>query len=124
MRPKPTWLHRRTILEKQVEHEPEHFHGAPDNFKRPVPARVRWHGRGGGDFRLAELLPAVFGAGRASQAAGQARAERPQVVCDRGNRAGVRDPDWLDKAIRIVEKQIQEMNKKQKGKEPEVSLAR
>jgi hypothetical protein len=33
------------------------------------------------------------------------------------------DPDWLDKAIRIVEKQIQEMNKKQKGKEPEVSLA-
>jgi hypothetical protein len=32
------------------------------------------------------------------------------------------DPDWLDKAIRIVEKQIQEMNKKQKSKEPEVSL--
>jgi hypothetical protein len=30
------------------------------------------------------------------------------------------DPGWLDKAIRIVEKQIQEMNKKQKGKEPEV----
>jgi hypothetical protein len=27
------------------------------------------------------------------------------------------DPDWLDKAIRIVEKQIQEMNKKQRGKE-------
>src|SRR5471032_2262435 len=26
------------------------------------------------------------------------------------------DPDWLDKAIRIVEKQIQEMNKKQRGK--------
>lgn len=25
------------------------------------------------------------------------------------------DPDWLDKAIRIVEKQIQEMNKKRKG---------
>ena len=24
------------------------------------------------------------------------------------------DPDWLDKAIRIVEKQIQEMNRKQK----------
>src|ERR1017187_3037901 len=33
------------------------------------------------------------------------------------------DPDWLDKAIRIVEKQIQEMNKKQKGKEPEAALA-
>ena len=33
------------------------------------------------------------------------------------------DPDWLDKAIRIVEKQIQEMNKKQRGKEPEVTLA-
>jgi hypothetical protein len=27
------------------------------------------------------------------------------------------DPDWLDKAIRIVGKQIQEMNKKQRGKE-------
>jgi hypothetical protein len=27
------------------------------------------------------------------------------------------DPVWLDKAIRIVEKQIQEMNKKQRGKE-------
>ena len=26
------------------------------------------------------------------------------------------DPDWLDKAIRIVEKQIQEMNEKQRGK--------
>jgi hypothetical protein len=33
------------------------------------------------------------------------------------------DPDWLDKAIRIVEKQIQEMNKKQRGKEqPLMSL--
>src|ERR1039457_938555 len=32
------------------------------------------------------------------------------------------DPDWLDKAIRIVEKQIQEMNKKQKDKEPEMAL--
>jgi len=28
----------------------------------------------------------------------------------------------LDKAVRIVEKQIQEMNKKQKGKGEEVSL--
>ena len=27
------------------------------------------------------------------------------------------DPVWLDKAIRIVEKQIQEMNKKQRGRE-------
>ena len=33
------------------------------------------------------------------------------------------DPDWLDKAIRIVEKQIQEMNRKQKGKEEEVARA-
>ena len=33
------------------------------------------------------------------------------------------DPDWLDKAIRIVEKQVQEMNRKQKDKEPVVSLA-
>ena len=28
-----------------------------------------------------------------------------------------------DKAMRIIEKQIQEMNRKQKGKEPDVSLA-
>jgi len=27
------------------------------------------------------------------------------------------DTEWLDKAIRIVEKQIQEMNRKQRGKE-------
>jgi hypothetical protein len=34
------------------------------------------------------------------------------------------DPVWLDKAIRIVEKQIQEMNKKQRGREQsEMSLA-
>jgi hypothetical protein len=33
------------------------------------------------------------------------------------------DPDWLDKAIRIVEKQIKEMNRKQRGKEQaEMSL--
>ena len=34
------------------------------------------------------------------------------------------DPVWLDKAVRIVEKQIQEMNNKQRGKEhSEMSLA-
>lgn len=33
------------------------------------------------------------------------------------------NPAWLDKAIRIVEKQIQEMNQKQKGREQEVSPA-
>lgn len=33
------------------------------------------------------------------------------------------DPEWLDKAIRIVEKQIRDMNEKQKGKLTEVSLA-
>ncbi|MGH7978930.1 MAG: hypothetical protein ACREE6_06100 [Limisphaerales bacterium] len=32
------------------------------------------------------------------------------------------DPDWLDKAIRIVEKQIHEMNQKQRGRESEVAL--
>src|SRR5271154_4185473 len=32
------------------------------------------------------------------------------------------DPDWLDKAIRIVEKQIQEMNLKQRCK-PESEVA-
>jgi hypothetical protein len=35
------------------------------------------------------------------------------------------DPDWLDKAIRIVEKQIREMNQKQRGVEqPEIPLVR
>ena len=29
------------------------------------------------------------------------------------------DPDWLDKAIRIVEKRIHDMNEKQKGRLPE-----
>jgi hypothetical protein len=33
------------------------------------------------------------------------------------------DPEWLDKAVRIVEKQILEMNRKQRGKEPEVAMA-
>ena len=33
------------------------------------------------------------------------------------------NPDWLDKAIRIVEKQIHEMNQKQRKREPEASLA-
>jgi hypothetical protein len=34
------------------------------------------------------------------------------------------DPDWLDKAIRTVEKQIQEMNRKQRGKEqPDMPVA-
>jgi hypothetical protein len=33
-----------------------------------------------------------------------------------------REPEWLDKAIRIVEKQIQEMNRKQRGKESEQDL--
>ena len=32
------------------------------------------------------------------------------------------DPDWLDKAVRILEKQIQEMNRKQRGKEEEVTM--
>lgn len=33
------------------------------------------------------------------------------------------DREWLDKAVRIVEKQIQEMNRKQRGKESEQELA-
>ncbi len=32
------------------------------------------------------------------------------------------DPAWLDKAIRIVEREIQVMNRRQKGKEQEPSL--
>jgi hypothetical protein len=32
------------------------------------------------------------------------------------------DADWLDKAIRIVEKRIHEMNEKQKGRLPEPAL--
>jgi DUF1680 family protein len=31
-----------------------------------------------------------------------------------------RDRDWLDKAIRIVEKHVQQMNEKQRGKAPDV----
>jgi hypothetical protein len=33
------------------------------------------------------------------------------------------DPDWLDKAVRIVERQIQEMNRKQRSKGVEVRMA-
>ena len=33
------------------------------------------------------------------------------------------DPDWLEKAVRIVEKQIQEMNRKQRGKEPKIIVS-
>ena len=44
------------------------------------------------------------------------------MVCDRGIEWMSCDSEWLDKAIRIVEKQIQEMNKKQKGKATEVAL--
>ena len=34
-----------------------------------------------------------------------------------------RDPAWLDKAIRIVEKQVRDSNVKQRGKAAETSLA-
>ena len=34
-----------------------------------------------------------------------------------------RDPDWLDKAIRLVEKHIQESNRKQRGKALELCPA-
>ena len=33
------------------------------------------------------------------------------------------DPGWLDKAIRIVEREIAEMNRKQRGKGEEVAVA-
>lgn len=33
------------------------------------------------------------------------------------------NPEWLDKAIRIVSKHVQEMNEKQKGRIPEESPA-
>jgi len=42
-----------------------------------------------------------------------ATVEIERMICDSG---------WLDKAIRIVEKQIQEMNEKQKGKEAKAVL--
>ncbi len=32
------------------------------------------------------------------------------------------DPEWLDKAVRIVEKQIEQMNEKQRGKEPDAAV--
>ena len=31
-----------------------------------------------------------------------------------------RDPDWLDKAIRLVEKHVRDANQKQRGKAPKV----
>ena len=34
-----------------------------------------------------------------------------------------RDPAWLDKAIRIVEKHVEESNRKQRSKAPEPGLA-
>jgi hypothetical protein len=34
-----------------------------------------------------------------------------------------RDPAWLDKAIRIVERHVSESNRKQRGKAPEPGLA-
>ena len=34
-----------------------------------------------------------------------------------------RDPAWLDKAIRIVERHVQESNRKQRSKAPELCLA-
>jgi len=33
------------------------------------------------------------------------------------------DPVWLDKAIRIVEKQVQEQNQKLRANEPEAAIA-
>jgi hypothetical protein len=33
------------------------------------------------------------------------------------------DPDWLDKAVRIVERHVHEMNQKQRGKGVEDALA-
>jgi hypothetical protein len=44
-----------------------------------------------------------------------ATVEIERMTCDLG---------WLDKAIRIVEKQIQEMNKKQRGKETDVACVK
>jgi hypothetical protein len=70
----------------QVEFEKDLCHRISNNLKRPVQVGVRGHGRGGGNFRLAELLPSVPGAGRTSQTAGQARAECAQMVCDGGDR--------------------------------------
>jgi hypothetical protein len=32
------------------------------------------------------------------------------------------DPEWLDKAVLIVEKQIEQMNGKQRGKEPDAAV--
>jgi hypothetical protein len=33
------------------------------------------------------------------------------------------DPDWLDKAIRLVERHVKDSNEKQRGKAPKVSVA-
>jgi len=49
-------------------------------YKFRANGRVCVHGGGRGNFRLAELLPAVSGACRTSQAAGQAHAERGSAL--------------------------------------------
>jgi hypothetical protein len=72
---------------------------------------------------VAELLSVVPDQGRASQVPGQARAKRPRKFATVEIERMSCDPEWLDKAVRIVEKQIQEMNKKQRGKEPEAAIA-
>ena len=75
---------------------------------------MRRHGRGGDYFRLAELLSSVPSQGRHLKPLGKpaqnarkwfATVEIERMSCD---------SMWLDKAIRIVEKQIQEMNTKQR----------
>jgi hypothetical protein len=55
---------------------------------------------------------------RTSQTVGQARAKCPEWFATVEIERMSQNPDWLDKAIRIVEKQIHEMNQKQRGKEP------
>jgi hypothetical protein len=85
--------------------------------------RSAWAWRRRRLFSAAELLPAVPSAGGAhlkplGKSAQNARnwfatVEIERISCD---------PVWLDKAIRIVEKQVQEQNQKQRGKEPEGSL--
>ena len=72
---------------------------------------------------MVRLLSAVLGACRTSQAAGEARTERQEWFATIEFDWMSQDLDWLEKAVRIVEKQIQEMNRKQRGKQQsEISL--
>ena len=69
------------------------------------------------EIALAELLPAFPDAGGHLKPLGKPMQNARKLFATLEIERMSSDPDWLDKAIRIVEKQIQEMNRKQRDKE-------